>query len=107
VRVQRAPRGVLRDLCARASIRAGPPTPSGTLCVCRVSCVCVCCQIHRALTWPHNQSYELGDEDRVVIGGDLNTFGHGLLRLSPFHCNDAYRFRSLFYEEAQVTTYRP
>ena len=77
--------------------------------VCRVSCVCVCvcCQIHRALTWPHNQSYELGDEDRVVIGGDLNTFGHGLLRLSPFHCNDAYRFRSLFYEEAQVTTYRP
>jgi hypothetical protein len=37
-----------------------------------------------------------------VIAGDLNTFGHGLLRLSPFHCNDVYRFRSLFYEEAQV-----
>ena len=37
-----------------------------------------------------------------VLGGDLNTIGHSLLRLSPFHCNDRYRAMSFGRTEAQM-----
>lgn len=44
---------------------------------------------------------QLGPETKVCIAGDLNTVGHGLARLSPFHCIDEYRWKSLGYSEAQ------
>lgn len=41
-------------------------------------------------------------EPAVVIGGDFNTIGHGILRCSPIHCNDHNRFRNLCMTEAEL-----
>ena len=35
-----------------------------------------------------------------VIGGDLNTMGHGVARLSPFHCTDRLRWATVGETEA-------
>jgi len=36
----------------------------------------------------------------AIIAGDLNTLGHGLARISPVHCRDHYRFKTLFERES-------
>eukprot|EP00191_Tetraselmis_sp_GSL018_P006706 CAMPEP_0177619136 /NCGR_PEP_ID=MMETSP0419_2-20121207/26069_1 /TAXON_ID=582737 /ORGANISM="Tetraselmis sp., Strain GSL018" /LENGTH=454 /DNA_ID=CAMNT_0019118323 /DNA_START=325 /DNA_END=1690 /DNA_ORIENTATION=- len=36
-----------------------------------------------------------------AIMGDLNTLGHGIARISPQHCNDSLRWRTLGYSEGQ------
>lgn len=35
-----------------------------------------------------------------IIGGDLNTMGHGIARFSPYHCTDRLRWATLGQEEA-------
>lgn len=37
-----------------------------------------------------------------AILGDLNTMAHGIARLSPSHCCDMMRFRSIGYDEASM-----
>lgn len=37
----------------------------------------------------------------IVIGGDFNTTGHGICRISPVHCLDEYRLLSLGTTEAE------
>jgi hypothetical protein len=36
-----------------------------------------------------------------MIGGDLNTMGHGIARLSPYHCNDRLRWATVGQTEAE------
>eukprot|EP00951_Prasinocladus_malaysianus_P013726 scaffold104234_cov48-Prasinocladus_malaysianus.AAC.1 len=36
-----------------------------------------------------------------AILGDLNTLGHGIARMSPHHCNDTLRWKTLGQYEAQ------
>eukprot|EP01025_Chloroclados_australasicus_P001817 TRINITY_DN10440_c1_g1_i3.p3 TRINITY_DN10440_c1_g1~~TRINITY_DN10440_c1_g1_i3.p3 ORF type:complete len:281 (-),score=41.80 TRINITY_DN10440_c1_g1_i3:1003-1845(-) len=38
---------------------------------------------------------------RQIIGGDLNTMGHGLARLSPYYCMDKMRYKTLGQSEAR------
>ena len=35
-----------------------------------------------------------------IIGGDLNTLGHGIARFSPYHCTDHLRWATLGHTEA-------
>lgn len=36
-----------------------------------------------------------------IIGGDLNTMGHGIARLSPYHCTDSLRWATVGQTEAE------
>jgi endonuclease/exonuclease/phosphatase family metal-dependent hydrolase len=48
----------------------------------------------------HSRAAAARGVTRQVLGGDLNTMGHGVARFSPFHCTDRLRWASLGQDEA-------
>jgi hypothetical protein len=50
----------------------------------------------------HWQRYYSSNVRPVIMCGDFNSIGHGLIRLSPFHCTDENRFAQLGQTEAQM-----
>jgi hypothetical protein len=48
----------------------------------------------------HSRAAAAAGLARQIIGGDLNTMGHGVARLSPYHCTDHLRWGTLGQSEA-------
>ncbi|KAL6055403.1 Endo/exonuclease/phosphatase domain-containing protein [Balamuthia mandrillaris] len=105
-------------LCARILL----PHSSSSSCASASSSSLLCCSVHlevccglsrrlqqfeQVLSWLQEdaankpQQREGEAKEGVIIGGDLNTLAHGLLRLSPFHCGDEHRWQSVGWTEAQ------
>lgn len=89
----------------RVTLAAVIDTPLGAVCTYSVHLEVFCGAISRlrqfADVFAHSRSTAAAGVTRQLICGDLNTMGHGVARLSPFHCTDSLRWGTLGQYEAQ------
>lgn len=90
----------------RSAVAAVARTPLGDVCVYSLHLE-VCCGLTTRMEQldqisRHWSFYYAAKVRPVVIAGDFNSIGHGLIRLSPFHCTDEYRFAHIGKSEAEM-----
>lgn len=89
----------------RSALFAEVETGSGPIDFCSVHLE-ACCGIEKRVDQltsviKHIERRQKNNIKPAVIAGDLNTMGNGLVRLSPVHCTDRLRFKTLGMTEAE------
>lgn len=88
----------------RLTLAATVATPWGPLVVYSAHLEVFCGPVGRLLQFAdilgHSRAAARRGLTRQVIGGDLNTMGHGVARFSPWHCTDHLRWATLGQDEA-------
>jgi endonuclease/exonuclease/phosphatase family metal-dependent hydrolase len=88
----------------RLTLAATVATPAGPLLLYSAHLEVFCGPVGRLQQFAdilaHSRAAAADGTALQVIGGDLNTLGHGVARLSPYHCTDHLRWATLGQTEA-------